>query len=475
MTTLLAILDAVVGSAAAAVLFRRAVRRPRLLPEELALAAAFLAVPVGAVWLWAWGTDRTLLGFGAPWTWLTAAHLHVAGCGSLVLTALTCRLLPAGRGLAVVRGLLLLHPAAFATVALGILGQPGAELAGAALYLLLYGAQLAVTAVGLRDRLRGRDGPAVLLLLVALLVPVFTVLPGLRWAAAAPLWDLAGMVRHHGLPNAIGHLGLGLAAMAWLRPAPRAPRLAVPFSRLRARGVVDEALFGSGPATPRGLSDSLAAYARPDLDVGRLHPDVIAFYEQTADFDLDVRGDWHVPFRLAGRLWADGIARAMGQLGLPAPGTVLQGAALTSRIVDVDDARDGRSGVRGWVRRWRDTGRPLYLAAYAEHVRDGVRVMNIAFPLPGGNLTSVLHLSHDDTEAPGGIVLSSRSDDGGGGQPGIYLVFGGHGHRLPMDESIHVWPETSPAADGTCLRARHHMWLLGMEFLTLDYRIRRRG
>jgi hypothetical protein len=53
------------------------------------------------------------------------------------------------------------------------------------------------------------------LLLLSLGVPVVTLMPALAWGS--PLLDLAGMVRYHGLVNAIGHAGLGLVAFGmWL-------------------------------------------------------------------------------------------------------------------------------------------------------------------------------------------------------------------------------------------------------------------
>ena len=49
-------------------LFRRAGSRERLLPEEVALGAAWVFVVGGLVWLEAYLTGSTLLGFGEPWT-----------------------------------------------------------------------------------------------------------------------------------------------------------------------------------------------------------------------------------------------------------------------------------------------------------------------------------------------------------------------------------------------------------------------
>ena len=70
-------------------LLRRAFARAELLPEEVALAAAWVFVVGSLVWLEAFLSGRPLLGFDAPWTWITASHFVTAGFGAITVTALT--------------------------------------------------------------------------------------------------------------------------------------------------------------------------------------------------------------------------------------------------------------------------------------------------------------------------------------------------------------------------------------------------
>ncbi len=64
---------------------------------------------------------------------------------------------------------------------------------------------------------------------------------------------------------------------------------------------------------------------------------------------------------------------------------------------------------------------------------------------------------------------------------GVYLVTAAFPVRLPLNETIQVWPaghadcpvpRPGPLAGATIL-ARHEMWLCGHSFLTLDYYIAR--
>lgn len=201
-------------------LLQRAAARTERLPEELALGAAWVFVVGGLVWLEAYISGATLLGFGEPWTWLAAAHFGAAGFGALTVTALTCRVVSDPRALRVLRALLLVHPVAYLVVAGGISDLPLLDELGASLYAGLFLAQLAAFLGGGAPRM-GRGPRAVLLF--SLLVPFWTMIPALAWGFGRPLFGIYEMARYHGLVNAIGHVGVGLCAFAWGRPPAHAP------------------------------------------------------------------------------------------------------------------------------------------------------------------------------------------------------------------------------------------------------------
>lgn len=467
--------SAVVSTGVGLGLLRAALRRPILAFEDLALAMAWI-FPIGAaVWFAAYLSGTSLLGFGAPWTWLTAAHFLVAGFGALILSAWLARTVHGTRPKAVMAGVLIGHPVAFAAVGGGIAGVAWLDEVGSVLYEVLFVTQAAVYFCAARPHgsrfARGLLG-------VALVVPTLTLIPAMGWAWGRPPWGLDEMALYHGVGNAVGHVILGLVALTWLAPSRRSRPLAAPLSRLSCKGRVRPDVLREGPGAVRGLTDDLHAYCRPGFDTASLHSDIVAFYEDTQAFELDVRGYWHRPFRLAGWLWTRIVAPAMGQLGLPPPGHSVQDEQLTSRIFDVEDESDGRESVRGWVRRWRRSGDTLYVAAYSEHARDGIRYMNIAFVLPWSfNLTSILHLEATDG---GALTLSSRHHQNESGDQGVYLVRSGRAWRLPLDETISVYsadapPEGLVAEPKSVLVARHELWCAGLRYLTMHYQIRRKG
>lgn len=196
-------------------LLRRAFARRELLPEEMAFAAAWIFVVGSLVWLGVFLSGSSLLGFGAPWTWITAAHFAFAGFGALTVTAFSCRAVSDRRALKILRILLAAHPIAYGVTAAGILGVRYCDEVAATGYLMIFVAQLATVAFGCPTRIA--RGPLILVIL-ALSVPVATMVPALAWAWNRPIFDIPGMVRYHGIINAIGHVGLGLFGFLWGRP-----------------------------------------------------------------------------------------------------------------------------------------------------------------------------------------------------------------------------------------------------------------
>lgn len=228
-----------------------------------------------------------------------------------------------------------------------------------------------------------------------------------------------------------------------------------------------------GDGNTSGMVDDFAVFDSSRCESGRVHPSIRRFYEQTADYTLDIRSSWSRGFKFGARLYAC-LSRRIQQLNFPRDG--LDDNALSSRIAPVEDAADGRDDVRAWIRAYEETGDTIYVALYSTHTFAGRPYMNIAFPLPWTNLTSILSVERLGVGDPDGVELSTTT----GGDAGIYLRAGGRTLRLPMNETIRVWDSSmnseiqeGPKDGEADLYASHEVFLFGYPFLTLDYRITR--
>ncbi|WP_440988636.1 hypothetical protein [Haloarchaeobius baliensis] len=268
---------------------------------------------------------------------------------------------------------------------------------------------------------------------------------------------------------------VGAAALAGLGCAAR--RLAetrvtdVPLSPLTARGRVGgdwvaRAGVGTGEQ-PVGEMDDMAAFAHDGFDPELVDPAVRTFYERTGEYELSLTAEWHRPFR-TGAWLASRLTGRLEQLNLPAPGDG-RTVRLESRFERIDPDLDPRDGARMWVRTDADTGDGVFVAAYGSHVADDERLVNIAVPLPGANLSTVLSLRNLDD---GALELTTAAP----GDPGLYLVTPAGAFEVPMAQRFRVWPADAPGAPAdvrrlpeTAIVAIHEMWLCGRQFLTVRY------
>lgn len=449
---------ALLAAAAAVVRF---LSRPWPLAEEVAIDAALVFLLNGAFWLAAWRFGA-LFGLPDGLVALTAIHFHYASFAVPLMLGLAGRALRRGRS----------RPFAFAIAAVilglpltaaGILASPALEALGGSLVAL---AGLAAAILALRAARRQRM-PAAALLAVAGAAAVLGMALAAAYAlrSVVPQWTppWPAMVLLHSSLNAAGFTLCGLLGWTLARPAARSPPPGLPFSRLRSKGPVGAtfleragAVDAARPA-PRGLVADLAAFTSPRFQATGVHPGIRAFYEDTLAFKLSVTPTWAPGASLARRVWS-ALGRRVQQMEFPQGGE----EGLHSRLVAVRSDVDGRDDVRGWVRTRAD-GRALYVAAYSSHALRGERYANIAFPLPGGSLVSVLRWE-DLPGRPGGVLLTTHPGEVPGDQ-GVYFANRWLPLRLPINETIAVWVE-----DGLA-RARHDIRVLGAHFLTLHYRM----
>lgn len=440
-------------------------------PSQLAVNAGLIALAGAATWLVSHRAGHALLGYPPLWVLLTAAHFHIAGAFLAIVVGWRVH----GRGPwagAVAIGCV----AGVPLTAAGIFGPHALEVAAA-----LVMAASAAAAAGLllatpraEPAWRGLRLAGAPLLAGMLLAGSYALRDRGAAIAIAGLDPLSSMIVTHG---ALDTLFAAIALGALVRRAPRVLP-APPLSRLVGGWPVGADFFArrglERPGTAaRGLVDDLEDLGHAGLPAADVPPAIRAFYEETGAHELIVRPRWRRGFRAGGRLWA-WIARHIGQLQLPVTEEPA-GAGLASRIVALDGGADGRRAPRAWIRTFPD-GRALYAAVYATHRAGDRAYMNIAFPLPGGQLSSVLRMDRRGDA----VSVSTRR----GGDCGIWLVVRvGRWRlpiRLPLSETIDVWAADDPAAPpdlrawaaGYSTVARHDLWLFGIHYLRLDYGMR---
>jgi hypothetical protein len=214
-----------------------------------------------------------------------------------------------------------------------------------------------------------------------------------------------------------------------------------------------------------GLIASFDVLACDDFDPALLAPQIVKFYEQTADWRMDVWSQWCPVAIPGGWLISALFAKRLQQLALPLrPLDAAQG--MDSRVVTVRDEHGAQLGA-AWLRTLRSTGQVVYSGFYGtERLPNTTHTsVRVAFPLPNGNVTVFLRPS---IEPDGALVLTSPIAEHG--DDGAYLLVR-HGQRawarrVPLAERFRVYVDE----EGT-LRTDHALNLWSVPVLCFHYRL----
>ena len=216
-----------------------------------------------------------------------------------------------------------------------------------------------------------------------------------------------------------------------------------------------------------GILASLDNLDGPGFAASRVHPLIREFYEHTSRFRLSIVPEWRAWMKPGYELFKRTVAEPLGQAAIPSNIDEAQrGMVSTIDTIDLDD--DEVIDIRGWIRTFADSGKPIYVGIYTSFRHEGRGYVSVGFPIPSSNFTATLeprNAGEDD------LLLTSRSD----------LAFPGHYlssvdsdrdaltvlKLLSFHEEIHVF-----VADGE-LRTNHSFSLAGQRFLTLHYEIER--
>ena len=216
-----------------------------------------------------------------------------------------------------------------------------------------------------------------------------------------------------------------------------------------------------------GILASLDHLDGPTFDAARVHPLIREFYEHTSRFKLSIVPEWRAWMKPGYELFKRVVAEPLGQAAIPSNIEEAQ-RGMVSTIDTIDLDGDEEIDIRGWIRTFADSGKPIYVGIYTTFRHEDRGYVSVGFPIPGANFTATLLPCHEDADD---LVLTSRTD----------LEFPGHylssvdSERdaltvlklLYFEERIHVY------VTGGELRTDHSFSLAGQRFLTLRYEIER--
>src|SRR5919108_1091765 len=331
---------------------------------------------------------------------------------------------------------------------------------------------IAITSGAVIGLLGLRPGKALLGLLVgAVLGGLFQALDG----RAEPALAAAAVALAYRVIAAIVYRGRELVrVMAEEVPASEL-RYVVPFearSRYVGGDYVEQLAKTRGGTYRRnppdvGILASLDSLDGPTFDARRVHPLIREFYEHTSRFRLSIVPEWREWMRPGYEVFKRLVAEPLGQAAIPSNIEEAQRGMVSTIDTIALDGQD-EIDIRGWVRTFADSGKPIYVGIYTSFRHEDRGYVSVGFPIPSANFTATL-LPHNAGEHD--FLLTSRTE----------LAFPGHylssvdSERdaltvlklLYFQEQIFVY-----VADDE-LKTDHSFDLAGQRFLTLHYEIER--
>jgi hypothetical protein len=216
-----------------------------------------------------------------------------------------------------------------------------------------------------------------------------------------------------------------------------------------------------------GILASLDSLQGPTFDAARVHPLIREFYEHTSRFKLSITPEWRPWMKPGYELFKRVVAEPLGQAAIPSNIEEAQ-RGMVSTIDTIDLDGDDEIDIRGWIRTFADSGKPIYVGIYTSFRHDDRGYVSVGFPIPSANFTATLlprNVGEHDFE------LTSRTDLD---FPGHYLsAVDGERDALTVLKLLYFEERIYVYVAGGELKTDHTFSLAGRRFLTLHYDIER--
>lgn len=154
----------------------------------------------------------------------------------------------------------------------------------------------------------------------------------------------------------------------------------------------------------KGLIASIDQLNLSETELSNLSPNVIDFYESTADFDLAFTVKWNPFFKAFGILVNKLFSRRINQLHIPTT-NIKNAESITSEIITLSDPKSNNVKYTIWLRTIKSSGQVIYSGVYTTcKLPSGKNGIKAVFPLPNGNATVIMSPS---VGTSGELILDS--------------------------------------------------------------------
>ncbi len=202
------------------------------------------------------------------------------------------------------------------------------------------------------------------------------------------------------------------------------PWLMGPFGNLDAIGedfiirfAEKENLIIEKDSKAKGIIPSMLKLNLSETDFSNLSKNVIRFYENTANHNLDFSVKWNPFFKFFGVLINKLFSNRINQLNIPTK-NIDDSESLKSEIINLIDPKTNEIKYTFWFRSIESSGQVIYSGVYGIcNLPSGKTCVKAVFPLPNGNATVLMNPSVGEN---GELILDSSGEKFG--DAGFYFL-----------------------------------------------------
>ena len=166
----------------------------------------------------------------------------------------------------------------------------------------------------------------------------------------------------------------------------------------------NEQLIVDGKENDKGILSSINQLYLSSEERNKLSKNVIDFYENTSNYDFDLKVKWNPFFKGFGVLLRLLFSNRIEQLNVPIE-NIKDSESLKSDIIHLLDATTKEVKRTIWLRTFKATGEVVYSGVYETCViPSGQTCIKAIFPLPNGSATVILSPSVGEN---GELILTS--------------------------------------------------------------------
>ena len=129
-----------------------------------------------------------------------------------------------------------------------------------------------------------------------------------------------------------------------------------------------------------GILASLDSLDGPTFDAAQVHPLIREFYEHTSRFRLSIFPEWRRWMKPVYEVFKRLVAEPLGQAAIPSNIEEAQ-RGMVSTIDTISLDGDDEIDIRGWIRTFADSGKPIYVGIYTSFRHEDRGYVSVGFPM----------------------------------------------------------------------------------------------